>query len=312
MRNACFTINNWTSADIARLEYLKDQPICSYLIYGKEVGENKGTPHLQGYVEFTNDVKMKKLKFYFPRAHLERRLGTAKEAADYCKKDGDFTEYGEPSNQGLRSDIIGLRQAIESGMSLHTVITEFPELYLKYHSAIEKWIGHASFARGITDVQQEFTDISWYSWQKDILSILAAKPHPRHIHWIYDKSGGHGKTTLTRYLISHKNAFLFSGGAKADSFFAYQNQPIVVFDLPRDFQGREYIYDTMESFKNGQFMSTKYNSMMKIFPKPHVLVFTNFQPDVSKLTEDMWNVYTIVGKVLCEKPYSQLVNPDNW
>lgn len=292
MRNTCFTINNWTSADIGRLEYLKDQPICSYLIYAKEVGE-KGTPHLQGYVEFTNDVKFKKLKQYFPRAHLERRRGTAKEASDYCKKDGDYVEKGEPTNQGLRSDIIGLRQVIEDGMPLRTIISEFPELYLKYHSAIEKWVAQAAFARGIQDTQQEYAEVSWLPWQQNILSFLAAKPHPRQIHWYYDRDGGKGKSFLTRYLLSHKNAFLITGGSKTDIFHAYQNEPVVIMDLPRDFQGKEYIYDVMENFKNGQFLSTKYNSMMKVFPKPHVLVFANFMPEFNALSADRWDFNAI-------------------
>jgi len=89
-RDWCFTINNYTEEDIASLSEL----VCKYIVYGKEVGES-GTPHLQGYVSFKDQKTLsacKKLVSY--RAHAEARLGTQEQAAQYCKKAGDFLERG--------------------------------------------------------------------------------------------------------------------------------------------------------------------------------------------------------------------------
>jgi len=96
--NWCFTINNYTDADVERLTNLADE--CKYLIFGKETGSN-GTPHLQGFVTFKN-------RYYFTRikekiginAHVEPLRGKAHQAADYCKKDGVFTEFGSVSTVG--------------------------------------------------------------------------------------------------------------------------------------------------------------------------------------------------------------------
>jgi len=66
---------------------------CEYLVVGKEVGES-GTPHLQGYVCLKSKKAFTWLKKRLPEAHLEVMKGSPQQAAVYCKKDGDFEEYG--------------------------------------------------------------------------------------------------------------------------------------------------------------------------------------------------------------------------
>jgi len=92
MSSYCFTLNNYDPAGLGGLglglglEY-------SYLIYGKEVGQS-GTPHLQGYVQLLKKTRISK-KLQQKYGHLEKRKGTVEQAIAYCKKDGDFTEFGE-------------------------------------------------------------------------------------------------------------------------------------------------------------------------------------------------------------------------
>lgn len=89
-----FTINNWTDQDIAQIRACKAQ----YTIYGKEIGSS-GTPHLQGYVYFKSQRTLSSLKKKISRAHWEVRRGTHDQAVQYCRKDGDVTEYGVPPEQ---------------------------------------------------------------------------------------------------------------------------------------------------------------------------------------------------------------------
>jgi len=100
-RGWCFTINNWTDEDLVVLERLD----YVYLVAGRERGEN-GTPHLQGYIHYKIPKSFATVKRDLPKAHIESRKGTPKQAAEYCRKDGDFVEFGVlPETAGDASKI---------------------------------------------------------------------------------------------------------------------------------------------------------------------------------------------------------------
>lgn len=111
----CFTANNYTEKDEEVFRSL--EKICTYGICAKEVGEN-GTPHLQGYFELRNRKLLTSIKKIVGGWHLEARKGTAQEASDYCKKDGDFVEFGEvsKSQSGRRTDLEEIRGKIKDGV----------------------------------------------------------------------------------------------------------------------------------------------------------------------------------------------------
>lgn len=101
-RGWCFTINNYTE---------EDENFCyglgwmsKYVVVGREIGES-GTPHLQGYVYFENRRNLAGMKALHETAHWEPQKGTPKQAAEYCKKDGDFFEWGvAPMSQEEKGD----------------------------------------------------------------------------------------------------------------------------------------------------------------------------------------------------------------
>jgi hypothetical protein len=82
-RHICFTLNNPSSDEIAFAE----SEHVRYAAWQREVRE-KGTPHLQGYIEFAKNVSMKAVKALVGKgAHLEERRGTREQAREYCKKE---------------------------------------------------------------------------------------------------------------------------------------------------------------------------------------------------------------------------------
>jgi len=83
-RRYCFTLNNYGTEDIKVLETFFSQ---GKYIFGEEIGPLCGTPHLQGYVAFTNNKRLTVLKEkYDAAAHWERRQGSHAQAKEYSTK----------------------------------------------------------------------------------------------------------------------------------------------------------------------------------------------------------------------------------
>lgn len=114
-KNWCFTLNNFNEDDLERIEDIGrligsqvEGNGIEYLVIGKETGES-GTPHLQGFIQFTKKKRMNQVKdLISTRLHAEVMRGTATQASFYCKKDGDFVEWGRLVTVGMR-DILYFR-----------------------------------------------------------------------------------------------------------------------------------------------------------------------------------------------------------
>ena len=64
-------------------------------------------------------------------------------------------------------------------------------------------------------------------------------------------------------------------------------------DFTRDVE--EYVsYQAIEAIKNGIFYNTKYESKMITYNSPHVIIFANFFPDITKLSSDRWVIRELV------------------
>jgi len=133
-RSWCFTLNNWSEGERTKLwEYP-----CVYMVLGYEKGK-EGTPHIQGYVEFSSCKRFQTLHNFNERIHWERRKGTSQQAADYCKKDGAWVERGLLSHQGKRNDIHFLTDMLEDKATIKEVALADPSTFVKYYKGLEKF-----------------------------------------------------------------------------------------------------------------------------------------------------------------------------
>lgn len=206
----CFTLNNYDPTEeqtIASLHDAQGTPV-TFLIYGREIGEN-GTRHLQGYIEFSTRKRLTGVKRLLgERVHLEARRGTAQEAADYCRKDGDFVTYGEISvpQQGRRNDLESLHSDLTAGKPLREIAEDHFGSFIRYQRGISAFRNVVSPSR---------------DWVCNVV--------------VYWGRTGTGKTrSVIDNLPSPEDIYIHSGGKWFDG---YDGHKIVLFD---DFEGNEF------------------------------------------------------------------------
>ena len=155
LRSQIIVINNYTEKDVDDFKNLAGR--CNGLVGAYEVGAT-GTPHIQGYAEFTNQISWMKLKKLMPRAHLEDRWGTPEEAWKYCLKGEQSHEewsefkwngpnygknvqecivHGTYAEQGKRSDLDDVAAMIVDGATTAEVALTHPKTFIQCHKGIE-------------------------------------------------------------------------------------------------------------------------------------------------------------------------------
>lgn len=142
-----FTLNNYTPDEE---NYIQNEVSkkAQYIVYGREIAPLTGTPHLQGYVYFTNTRAHHQVRKLLPRCDVRPRhdRSTHENIRDYCKKDGDFFEAGEEpmtsderNRKGGRKNAERYTQAIEYAETgnMKAIRDSDPQLYIQYHTKLE-------------------------------------------------------------------------------------------------------------------------------------------------------------------------------
>ncbi len=186
-RGWLFTLNNPADADdIYEHEFNRDDHV-RYYVFQREEGAAEGTPHLQGYLYFTNARTLTAVRGIdcLSGAHWERRRGTHKQARDYCMKEdtrvsGPF-EGGEPPEQGRRNDLHALVDYVIANP--------------------EKSLEHL-----MVDVELRYAVFKYYSHVLRLRHVLSPKRNfLTQSTWLYGATGT-GKSHLARRLASENGS----------------------------------------------------------------------------------------------------------
>jgi Mor family transcriptional regulator len=311
-KNICFTSFNtdieWETLNIGEMD-TKQQ--IKYIIYQGELCKD-GKKHIQGFLQFHKKKRMSAIKKLFNdnTLHIEPMRGTPEQARLYCTneyidKEGNKKEiwfqqieYGEIDHtiSGTRTDLIALKDKLVQGERLDNILinsTDNKEIHniLQYNRTLKKLEQTIRYESTKTQLLKQFENIKWNKIQTKILQIIADRPDDREVNWIYDEDGNTGKSYLSKYLQLTEDLYYITGGKQNDILYGYEGQEIVIIDLARTYADNlEHIYTIIENLKNGMYLSTKYETIQKIFKVPHIIVMANFKPDRTKLSRDRWNI----------------------
>lgn len=141
-----------------------------------------------------------------------------------------------------------------------------------------------------------------YPWQKSVFDIvMQPEPDPRAIHCIVDPIGLNGKSTLAKKLGYQYGACVVPLGLTSaqmkSAIVGNGPKDIYIIDLPRNNKSYTEIFDTIEEIKRGFVISCFHGHLKELYmARPHIVCFTNVEPDLSYLSMDMWRIYSISAK----------------
>ncbi|XP_019638159.1 PREDICTED: uncharacterized protein LOC109480408 [Branchiostoma belcheri] len=116
------------------------------MVVGAEVSPTTGTPHLQGYVNFSRKVRTPQVKGHLgDRCHVEKAVGNDHDNERYCSKDGNVVvRMGHPIRQGQRNDLMAATNFLqENDGDLSALAQEMPETFVRHHRGLEAYVSYA-------------------------------------------------------------------------------------------------------------------------------------------------------------------------
>lgn len=251
-RNWSLTWNNYTEEDMTQLTQWCIDNTYKYTL-GKEIGDEKKTPHIQGCIEFKNPRSFKALHKKFPKIHWSmttNKIG----ASAYCKKQGQYVT--------------------------NTEIKTRDDIYNDYMNEKYKDIIWHPFQMEIVNLIETKPDertIHWY-WERK--GNIGKSMLCKYIDWKYKAIITGGKQTdifncIKNWLETHEGF-----------------PSIIIIDIPRTNE-QYVSYGAIEKIKDGLFYSGKYEGgRIRLLPC-HLIVFANFEPNTSTMSIDRWHVINI-------------------
>lgn len=249
VKKFCFTLNNYTEEETKNLINIAVSVLNCKYVFGFEIGEECGTPHIQGFLMLDKKKTWDSMRKYLnnPRISIRQCRGSEKANIKYCTKDNNF-------------------------------ITNYPNL--KPKKALKL----------ITNL---------YPWQIEIVELLKTEPDGRTIHWYWEPKGKCGKSAFTKYMYVKHNILPIRGGRLSDIMnilfnHDLENLEMIIVDIPRKNKNK-ISYAAVECILDGMITNTKYETGTKVFNPPHLIVFSNYPPEIDEdvLSMDRWRITEI-------------------
>lgn len=161
---------SWNNPTLS-LEELKNKLInlanVEYLILGNEIGNKEHTPHIQGYVRFTNAIKLGSIEKLLKNdngtyGYVEIAFGNDNENNQYCSKQNNYIEYGTPRNESEIKKDMNIENLIDDIIS----DLDYIEICKKYHKYV--LYHYNAFKELYTDIKQKSNSIKIKQFYENI------------------------------------------------------------------------------------------------------------------------------------------------
>lgn len=150
-------------------------------------------------------------------------------------------------------------------------------------------------------IQFQMGNKELYPYQKD---IIEGKYYDfRTVNVVIDPSGNRGKTFTSYHAVCQGKGLYIPPLNDAKAVLEYicsftKGKPFpktIIFDLPRAMSKDCLIgmYSAIEQVKNGFIYDTRYSGYSRWVDSPNIWVFTNTNPDLTKLSNDRWRLFNI-------------------
>lgn len=299
---------------ILKLNNYKD---LSFYVFQREIGIVTQQVHLQMYMEFKCNVTLGVITGKSENITMlstalctfaEHRRGTNKEAIAYCSNDEKRIPGHKVYTYGVSKriydtttkDVKSLKDIIlrieNEEITITQRIREYPSRVSRNIERIKLYMKNTKnekLDKVVADNVRNTLKVELCEWQKHLIDIVEGPYHIRKVYWVYDKIGGRGKSLFGAYLVSQYGAKVYTSTKLDSCLYSYNNEKVIVFDLPRATKPNKVDYTTFESFKNSYASVDKYMSTTKTIAPNHLIVFSNILPDFSKISDDRWVIITL-------------------
>lgn len=309
-----FTWNNYPDDAQDQLKAMFEKKGGLWLINSEEIAPTTGTPHLQGFVSFRSKIHWTALDKCIRGISFKPAASkNIKDQWDYImknqEKDGDdfvFYEYGTRPQMGLSTKQLRQRQNnADKNKEMWENVREAAKEGRFEDIPAQIFISHMKNIKQIyTEHKNKLSpmeNVILKPWQAQLEEIAMQEPDDRTIHWYWSKKGKDGKSFMATYFLRNHGATVLSNGKCADIAYLLDSPKIVIFDISRERSEQQNFeqvnFGVMEDIKNGRIFSPKYESTIKCFDSPHLIVFANAPCPYGKFSEDRIKEVNIPDRV---------------
>lgn len=280
-----------TDPELSPIVLLNLQGLCEpsvrCLAWQCETCPDTGRLHLQGYVRTAANSGIAPVVallagLFGGNAHVAVCYRDEEANALYVTKE-EGRVHGPYIYGNLRAPGVGARVDYELMRTYIASCTSLDEVYRgasanMFPTLVRAGTHTVERVFNVTRPQPEPLLLPYPNWSIGLLPILRAPAMPRLIHFLVGPPNT-GKTLFSLKILDEMGPMAIKvDGSPRDIFHAWNGQRVILLDLPKATRMTPSLAEACETLKTGVVFSTKYQSCMKRYPIPHVVVISNYDP----------------------------------